>query len=114
MAFASMAIKELRQLASEFELVSAYLVPFRHESRTTANGEAAIWYRIVFEVKVGGENQRVALATSRGPLRRFANPNKALEMLEDEFSDSEFEQIAILRKLENAYNEQLDTLELSQ
>ncbi|WP_218570482.1 hypothetical protein, partial [Pseudomonas sp. Kh7] len=77
----SLEIKEVRQLAKSHEVISAYLVPFEHESRKKEDGSPAIWYRVVLDIKVSDITQSVAVATSRKTLRQFANISKGLEFI---------------------------------
>jgi len=104
-------LKELRQMASDFELMNAYLVPFEHEKRVKDDGSPAIWYRVVFDIAVGNNVQHIVLSTSRKTLRRFANTESALEFVESELHESNFEKISLLRHVDNKFNQPLDALE---
>lgn len=105
-----MEVKDVKQLASQYKVISAYLVPFEHESRKKEDGSPAIWYRIVIDLQVSAKQQSIVLATSRGTLRQFANVAKALEFVDSELKDSEFERVSILRDFQNDYNEAIETL----
>lgn len=107
-----MEIKDVKQLASQFKVISAYLVPFEHESRKLDDNTPAIWYRVVVDIQVSSNLQSIVLITSRRTLRQFANVTKALEFVDSELEDGKFERISILRDINNAYNEAINELKL--
>ena len=105
-----MEIKEVRQLALQYEVISAYLVPFEHESRKKDDGTPAVWYRVVLDIKVSDSTQSIVIATSRKTLRQFANISKAMEFVDSELEEGQFERIAILRDINNDYNRAISAL----
>lgn len=106
-----MEVKDVKQLASQYKVISAYLVPFEHESRKKEDNTPAIWYRIVIDMQVSSnQKQSIVLATSRKTLRQFANVTKALEFVDSELEDGDFEKISILRDIQNEYSEAISQL----
>lgn len=106
-----MELRDLRELTERFPISVVTLVPFKHEKRTDEHGKAAIWYRLVFDVTVNGEVQQVALSAARGPLRRFASASSALSFIEENFGESEYDKIMILRHIDTPRNQSLDSVD---
>jgi hypothetical protein len=110
MQLSPMEITDVKQLASQYRIVSAHVVPFLHDSRTNSDGSAARWYRIVLGMVVGTDEQFVVLSTSRSTLKQFAKIGTALELIETEFAETDFETISVLRDTENDYNVAMKTM----
>ncbi|RZQ33238.1 hypothetical protein [Vibrio vulnificus] len=107
-----MEVKDVKSLASQYQVNNVYLVPFEHESRKKDDNTPAIWYRIIVDLQVSTQQQSIVLSTSRKTLRQFANVTKALEFVDSELQEGEFERISILRDVNNNYNDAINCVEL--
>ncbi|MER0262646.1 hypothetical protein ABRZ80_20760 [Vibrio vulnificus] len=107
-----MEVKDVKQLASQYQVNNVYLVPFEHESRKKDDNTPAIWYRIIVVLQISTQQQFIALATSRKTLRQFANVTKALEFVDSELEDGDFAVTSVLRSVNNVYNEAMTNIDL--
>ncbi|KJR35932.1 MULTISPECIES: hypothetical protein [Vibrio] len=94
-----MTTKDIKEIAQQFEMQRLRIVPIEHESRLTSQGNPAIWYCLLIDVKIGKEPQEISLATSRKTLKKFANIDKALSFIENELDKRQkIKEICIERK----------------